>query len=228
MKFNCARWGNNDCYFGPFTFATDNRYKPFAIELSSSNDEDESCNLRISGFGYTLISVLPPIIKPWRNWINTSKYKWSDNLAGGFWDIHRKTYGLTIDDGYVHLHYGPQTGDSATEKSKCWRIPWMHWRHVRTSLYDTTGSHFWTEPLMVKGQKWDWELMQMKRETCPSVEFAFTDYDGERITAIIRIVEREWLFGIGYFKWLSFFSKPRISRSLNIDFSKETGKKKGS
>ena len=58
--------------------------------------------------------------------------------------------------------------------------------------------------------------------------FAFKDFDGEELTARTTIEEREWRFGVGWFAWLSLFRKPKISRYLEIAFSGETGKRKGS
>lgn len=43
-----------------------------------------------------------------------------------------------------------------------------------------------------------------------------------------HIEEREWKFGTGWFRWLSWFRKPKVSRSLDIRFSEEVGKDKGS
>ena len=47
-------------------------------------------------------------------------------------------------------------------------------------------------------------------------------------TARTLIEEREWRLGEGWFKWLSLFRGPKISRSLDIRFSGETGRRKGS
>src|SRR5690606_33228759 len=58
--------------------------------------------------------------------------------------------------------------------------------------------------------------------------FTFRDFDGEELTATTRIEEREWRFGVGWFKWLSLFRRPKVSRDLEITFSGETGKRKGS
>lgn len=85
------------------------------------------------------------------------------------------------------------------------------------------GEHWWTEP---KGMPW--EERYAKEGACPSASFDFLDFDGELITAKTHIEEREWRFGEGRFKWLSLFRKPMIRRSLDIDFSKETGRRKGS
>jgi len=57
---------------------------------------------------------------------------------------------------------------------------------------------------------------------------AFRDFDGEELTATTHISEHEWHFGEGQFKWLSLFRRPKISRSLDISFSGETGRRKGS
>ena len=65
-------------------------------------------------------------------------------------------------------------------------------------------------------------------DLCPTKTFAFTDFDGEQLTAKTRIEERQWELGTGWFKWLSHFHKPIIHRSLDIDFSGETGRRKGS
>jgi hypothetical protein len=73
-----------------------------------------------------------------------------------------------------------------------------------------------------------WEERKAIEDGCPSLTLAFTDFDGERLTARTRIEEREWRLGTGWFKWLSVFRKPMIKRSLDIRFSGETGREKGS
>jgi hypothetical protein len=65
-------------------------------------------------------------------------------------------------------------------------------------------------------------------ESCPKVHFGFEDYDGELIIATCNVEEREWLFGTGWFKWLSLFRAPKIRRSLNLQFSAEVGPQKKS
>jgi hypothetical protein len=62
----------------------------------------------------------------------------------------------------------------------------------------------------------------------PKARFELDDYDGKRIQAATHIEEREWRFGTGWFKWLSVFRKPKIRRSLSINFSDEVGPEKGS
>ena len=230
------RWSDNDRYFGPFTYARDSRhYHPFAMGLDSGDGDDYAgCRLPFSAFGHTIIVAIPAIIKPWRQWIDTSNREWSKG-SSGYWDQHRREYGFSIIEGAVHFHYGQQTHDSSTTKSKCWFIPWRSWRHVRCSFYDLTGEHFATLPergrLAKLGEAaWHnhWTVEHAIKDACPTASFEFNDYDGERITATTKIEEREWRLGEGKFKWLSLFCCAKICRSLDISFSKETGKRKGS
>ncbi|WP_370281967.1 hypothetical protein [Pseudooceanicola sp.] len=62
----------------------------------------------------------------------------------------------------------------------------------------------------------------------PTVDFRFKDFDGEELTASTRIEEYEHKFGTGWFSWLSLFRRRRVRRSLDIRFSGETGRRKGS
>jgi hypothetical protein len=73
-----------------------------------------------------------------------------------------------------------------------------------------------------------WEEKRKIEESCPSITFQFSDFDGEKITARTHIEEYQWLFGAGWFKWLAWFRKPKICRYLEIEFANETGRRKGS
>src|SRR4051812_33783300 len=131
MKSRAYRWSDNDRYFGPFTYARDGKYRPLAIILSSGDGDDyPGCKLRFSGFGHTLIIALPAIIKPWRRWVDTTKYKWSDNPKGGYWDTGACKYGFTISDGHLSVGLGRVTNDSSTEQRWGCFLPWTQWRHV--------------------------------------------------------------------------------------------------
>lgn len=230
------RWSDNDHYFGPFTYARDRRYRPFAMVLESGDDEYPGCQFRVSGFGHTFIVALPQVLKPWRRWVDTSKYEWSKNPAGGYWDIYRRAYGFSLaEDGFLMVFHGAQTFDSSTDHVWGKFLPWTQWRHVRRSFYGLNGEHFAT--LQDAGKRWPsdqdewqrrWDRERAIRDAVPTAAFVFDDFDGERITATTRIEESEWRFGTGWFKWLSLFRKPRIDRSLDIQFSAETGSRKGS
>jgi hypothetical protein len=229
-----ARWSDNDHYFGPFTYARDSRgYRPLAAILSSADDDDRGCNLRLSGFGHTLIIALPQIIKPAKSWVDTSHYEWSSG-RGGYWQIDKREYGFSYNDGYVSVSHGRSTMDSSTEQRWGWFLPWMQWRHVRRSFYDTAGEHFADEPKRRQAKLGadNWreyhDALSAIENACPTAAFDFKDFDGETLVATARIEEREWRLGEGWFKWLSLFRKPKIRRSLDLRFSGETGKRKGS
>lgn len=86
-----------------------------------------------------------------------------------------------------------------------------------------------TEPVR-KGPELDeqWRTRQATIAALPTVRFDFTDFDGEAIVATTRIEERQWKFGTKWCKWLSLFRHDKVSRSLDLDFSKEVGERKGS
>lgn len=216
------RWGDNDKHFGPITYARDYGWA-FGAVLDSGSGDYPGCNLRLKLFGIVLILEIPGLLSPHRRWVDCSHYGWQTAGVSGYWDEHPREYGFNLNsDGFLQLFFGPQTNDSSTTKDWCHFLPFTQWRHVRFSLYDLDGRHFWT----TAGEGYD---VQAEAENkCPSASFSFLDYDAEPIQARTMITEREWRFGTGWFKWLSLFRKPRISRCLDIRFSKETGRKKGS
>lgn len=219
------RWSDNDKYFGPFTLAMKDSGHGWGFYLDSGHEESPGCHLRLHGFGGTLIINLPPIVRPSRRKVHANWDAATVERLGRNWycDEHSREYGFNVTDGTLFLRYGPQTHDSLTDNCKCCFLPWTQWRFVRHSLYDLDGREFWRE-----GGFSEWENSWDARKHCPSVTFEFDDFDGERIQARTTTEEREWLFGEGWFKWLSWFRKPMIRRSLDIEFSAETGPRKGS
>ena len=229
------RWSDNDRYFGPFTFSFGERWRHFAVLLASGEDEYPGCSLRISAFGNTVIIGLPQVIKPYAYWVDLSNRDWAHTGPDGrkgYTQIDRREYGFSLSDGHLSVSLGRQTGDSSTEQRWGCFLPWTQWRHVRRSFYgldgklvatlnDEAGKSYRDDP----GR---WERERAIEDATPTVSFDFDDFDGERIIAKTKIEEREWRFGTGRFKWLSLFRRPRIVRSLDIEFSKETGKRKGS
>lgn len=230
FHFEPRRWSGNDRYFGPLTISKNGSYRYTGVILGSGDgDEYPGCHLRVSLFGWTLISVLPQIIKPWRKWVDTTHYEWSDNPAGGYWDTGAREYGFTVSDGHLDVRLGRVTNDSSTEQRWGRFLPWTQWRHVRRSHYDQNGQLYHERRgLSPKFGTAEYEADRKAEDSCPSLTFDFADFDGEKLSAKTHIEEREWRFGEGWFKWLSLFRKPRISRCLEIEFSGETGKRKGS
>jgi hypothetical protein len=235
-----ARWSDNDRYFGPFTWASDGSWKHYAVVLCSAGDGDshgDQCTLRFTFRHTTLIVALPHIIKPWRekvypNWDVATVERLGRDW---YWNIDQREYGVSLSDGHLTVYYGRRGGscmDSRIQQQWGCFLPWTRWRHVRHSLYGLAGEHFWTDPQTGKstelGALGPWEAYRAAKDACPTVAFNYADFDGEELVATTQIEEREWRFGTGWFKWLSWFRRPRVRRSLNIEFSKETGPEKGS
>lgn len=231
------RWGDDDRYFGPFTWAHSASYPHWAVVLRSRGDDDDSnpgrCSLRFSFGKSTLIVALPAIVRPWRekrraNWDAETIQRLGRDW---YWNTYPRQYGFSYSDGFLSIYYGRETHDSTTEQRWGYFLPWTQWRHVRHSLYGIDGAHFWTKPEQTKitvGDMSGWEAMRSAEESCPRASFEFEDYDGARLTVETRIEEREWHFGTGWFKWLSLFRRPKVRRYLDLTFSGETGPEKGS
>jgi hypothetical protein len=219
------RWSDKNFNLWPLTFSWDT-YPKLGVMLDSGHDESRGCHIRLYLHRLCLLVELPPIVTPYRikhiaGWDAATIARLGRDY---YFEEHAREYGFSYSyEGAIHVHYGPQTHSSDTTRSDVWSLPWANWRFVRMSYYDLSGKHWWTEP---KGMPW--EERHAKEAECPSTSFEFLDFDGERIQATTHIEEREWLFGTGRFKWLSLFRKPLIRRSLDIEFSKETGKRKGS
>ena len=143
---------------------------------------------------------------------------------------HAREYGFSLSDGFLQVFLGAQTHDSTTTQSWCTHLPWTQWRFHRFSLYDAAGAEFWTQiERRGNGTKYrDFDAQREAEARCDKAVFLVDDFDGQRLTVTTHIEEREWKFGEGWFKWLSLFRKPKISRSLSINFDKECGPEKGS
>lgn len=234
------RWGDHDRYLGPFTWSWSKDYPHWAVVLGSRGDDDSAnagkCSLRISLGRLTFITILPPIVRPHRQ----KRYPGWDAATiarlgrDWYWEVDPRRYGFSYSEGFLQIFYGRSGGpmmDSRIEQTWCKHLPWTQWNHVRHSFYDLAGDHFWTEPGNGSRGLADnraWQEYQERRDSCPKVQFAFQDHDGEQLVATTMIEEREWHFGTGWFRWLKWFRRAKIQRNLAIEFSGETGPEKGS
>lgn len=235
LRFSRRRWGDNDHYFGPLTYSRDKRYSPLAVVLESGCDEYPGASLRISGLGHTFILALPAwAVRPYREKVFPGSWDAATIQRLGrdwYWQIDRREYGFSLSDGFLSVYLGRQTMDSRTEQRWGYFLPWTQWRHVRHSFYGLEGEHVATLPDTGKSYRDDlgrWDREQAISDATPTISFKFEDFDGERIVAITKIEEREWHAGTGWFKWLSLFRKPKVKRYLEIHFSAEVGREKGS
>lgn len=237
MNTRRVRWSDNDRYFGPFTVS---RGRPgarnYALMLHSGDDKARGCTLRLTVCGHTLLAALPPILPPFRERVYPSSWDAATVARLGrdwYWNVQRREVGVSLCEGYLSVCYGRQDDDSSIDRQRGCFLPWTQWRHVRHSVYGLRGEHIATEPPRARRQGprvalAAWTAWHERVRCAPSRLFAFLDFDGEPLMARTRIEEREWRFGTGWCRWLSWLRRPRIVRSLDIDFSGETGRRKGS
>lgn len=215
------RWGDNDRHLGPLTFAYRESWRPFAFILTSGDgDERDGCCLRLQAFGATLICELPPIIKPWRRWVDLRGKEWAH--GEGYWDQHAREYGFTLSDGHLYIPLGAQTHDSTTTQSWSCFLPWTQWRQIAHRIYNADGS------LAGDVARQPWDIHRTVTDAASKVRFAIEDFDSQEIIATTYIEEREWRLGEGWFRWLGYIAPKKRRRSLSISFDKETGPEKGS
>lgn len=227
------RWGDNDRHFGPFLFARDRSYKHLALMIASGEEEYPGCSLRFSCYGVTMIVSLPQIIKPYQEKVQARYWDAATIERMGrdwYYQIDKREFGFSYSDGFLQWKLGRQTHDSTTDRSKGYFLPWTQWRYVRKSWHGLDGEHLRTdwESKDIEVRRNAWKVQSEFEDAMPKAAFVFKDFDGEELTATTFIVESEWRFGTGKFKWLSLFRPRRIKRYLDIQFSGETGRRKGS
>lgn len=199
------------------------------LDSGAHEDHQGDCHIRVYFGTVTLICELPQQLLAdhvTRHYPDSWDAATVARLGRNWYDLHqRREFGFSTSEGALHVHYGPQTGDSTTQKSKCIFLPWRNWRFIRHSHYNLDGKHFHTE---FEAACCDWKASIAVREACPKSKFEIDDFDGERIVATTYIEEREWHFGTGWCRWLSLFRRHKIRRDLAIEFDKEVGPEKGS
>lgn len=129
-------------------------------------------------------------------------------------------WGISIHNNTVWIHRGGKGNMKGGSKWWTWYIPFLTKEWVRTSILLKGG--IWEHE--TKGNRKDFYKEEWK-EKQESWTYNYTDsYDGEVIPTTIYVDEREWR--PKWLKWTSLFAKK--SRSIDIHFSKEVGKRKGS
>jgi hypothetical protein len=228
-SFHSPRWSDNDVRYGPFTYSSDRgkSYRRIGVEITSGDREYPGCVLRLFLYAGTLLVGLPQaVLKPHVTRVKATYWSAEDIARiGRDWypEVHARSYGIHYAERSLHIHYGPQTLDSGTSKSRVFFIPWLEWRQVRHSIYTPEGGLF----ANLSGID-NWQAQEILRDACPVQRFRFADIDGEEIVATCRLEERERKLGTSWCKWLSLFRRAKVSRALNLRFSAEVGPQKGS
>lgn len=211
-------------------------WRPWRITLEShGGDEGYKWNtLTIYLFGIAASLYLPRIIQPQRRKVQAVYWNTETIERMGrdwYWDEEPRCYGFCLSDGHFMLYYGIQPGDSSHDQDWGCFLPWTQWRFVRFSLYQPDGTHFYTQFERGRRKRTGLDVFNEQHEAenkVGKVAFTIRDFDGEMIVATTHIQEREWLFGDKWCSWLSWFRRPKIVRSLDIQFSSEVGREKGS
>lgn len=221
--------------FGPITYGKSS-WKPIRLILSSSNPDSENndkTHNTLTGyiFGYIAQLKLPNLIKPIT--VKTKiKYLSEEQIkelgVDWYYTYFSREYGFSLNDGFFQLFYGKQSDDSENKpKCRAWFLPWTQWRFYKHTMYDDKGGIFfeYLESPEIRHS----DLIYEKKEECPSVSFLVLDNsDNSEVKVTTKLEKREWRFGDGYFKWLSFFRKHKERIELDIHFEKEVGPGKGS
>lgn len=197
----------------------------FGMYITSRDDEREYAQLCISWRNTSKYFKIPNIIKP--KIITVANHYRPEQYGSVRQELIEQRYGFQIYEEYCWIMYGNHTHDSSTEQHLSFNLGWRDHTFVRWSAYDT--DHQFVEHFELKGiKKWDMKDVDTIRDNLPKVQIRFNDYDGEEIIATCNIEEREWHIGRGLWAWLKYFNKPLIVRVIEIEFNKETGKRKGS
>lgn len=173
----------------------------FDISYEVAGYFDARSRIRIA-LGFFSLTIILPI---WS--------KWTD-------ECDPPKYGFAIHNATVWIYRGGKGNFNGGNKWWTWHIPFLTKKWVRTSilLKDGTWEHetpeakknFYTEMWKSKQRSWDYN---------------YTDsFDGEIIPTTVYVDEREWR--PKWLTWTKLFAK--ISKTIDVHFSKEVGKGKGS
>lgn len=189
----------------------------WGMMLQSADDDDRPHNrnrLSVDGFGWSFWFNVPELIKPVLK---------QNTYEGKSYTTREQTkYGIKLFEGeHVVVYYGNNAINTENPKRRDWFLPWTQFEHVRHSGYDLQHNH-------VIDFSNTWEQMNEQRASVPTAVINFDDYDRQPMQATVRIEEREWRRGDKKgWRWLRWFCKPIISRRLEVEYSGETGPRKG-
>lgn len=198
-----TRLADNDRNFGPLTIATANStWYHITLERSGpEHDEDDHCRINVWVGKLLLRLSLPKFIK--------RSHKYGVSLYGNHLSVY---YGFNNE-------FASHTDGKANSHWSCF-LPWNEWNLVRRRLYD--------DKMEMYSACNRYSFYDENKMLCPKVKFYIRDYDGVEIVATTHIEELEWARGKKPFRWLRWFVKNKVRRSLEIWFDQELGSEKGS
>lgn len=139
--------------------------------------------------------------------------KWTDECDSPRW-------GIAIHSNTFWVYKGGKGNMNGGTKCWTWSIPFFTKDWIRTSILLKDGT--WEHETKRDNKNFYEQEWKSKQK---SWEYDYTDsYDGEIIPTTIYVDEREWRP-----KWLHWTKRFAIvRRSIDVHFSKECGKQKGS
>ncbi len=210
-------------------------YGSWRISVSSGDPEadhpDAYCKIRIWSPTRGISIKLPNwVLKP--HSIRVFPQNWDastiERLGRNWYDHYTpREYGVWYSDHFLNVMYGVQSHDSSTEQNIGWFIPWLDTRHIRQTFMDENHNKIIDAPEF--GKKYgehSWDDYRAVVNSIPRTNLSFKDYDGELIEVSCYINEREWRYGTGWFEWIGRLKKPLIQRTVDLEFSKEVGRRK--
>lgn len=198
----------------------------WGIGLNSGYEEHRPY-LRIIGFRRFLTINLPKwIVQPHRRKVIAETWDAATVARMGrnwYWDETRREFGISLYEGRISIDYGVQPDCWPGDKRVSWSLPWTEWRCIENRWLDLHGEVFERVPNEAPYQE-----REAAKNRAPCMRFAFSDYDGERIEATVRMEDFEHAVGRGRWAWLDRVIPRRIGHRYDVEYSKECGRRKGS
>jgi hypothetical protein len=200
------------------------------IRLSSGDGEEyPGCKLIISG-GHKYITInLPQLISPKREKVYPTSWDAATVARLGrnwYYNYTEREYGIYMIDNYVSILYGLQAHDSSIDQQWGYFLPWLERRCTQHICYLIDGTVLDQSHQSFKDGSY--EKNRNIIESARKIRYQFKDFDGEVIEVDCYVEKYEWKQGTGRFKWVDFFYEPVTKWYVDLEFSSEVGRRKGS
>lgn len=191
----------------------------FKFQVSSREEDDYDACMYLGIFGICLYMRLP-------NWL-IPPYKVTQRSLDNTYDytsIYPNIYGMYIYNDGLCIKYGVNETNTMVKgvKDKCiyFTLPFMEWNFIEHRVYNADGTLCRVNTPAKYMETTDTGNGVNKHY------FTFKDYDGVENIGSIYTSEFEHSFGTGFFSFLKYFTNNRMTRRAQINFAKETGKRK--
>ncbi len=212
-----------------------------SVQYSTYYDEDypdEKHNaIKGSLFGWGFRLLLPQLFKPVAikvvpNWP-------SEQIArigrDHYYSYFNRVWGFSIYENTFQLMWGVQGASEwnfpSALKEKSWfcLIPWLSYRPAAHWVFDGNGQLVWEEQFKntQRAKENNVKRFELTHQLTPR-RYLVKDFDGEEIVVRVHQEFRKWERGTSWCSWLSWFMKGIARKTIELEFEKEIGQKKGS